>query len=619
MDPEKLADTLNAVHAVFPAAIIGLDARHEVDVWNPAARELFGWTLEEVAGKPLPASLAGLSLARPESGPLIVAVTTRDGREIAVESRVGVRESGGRAIVVVDVTKAVIEARGGSLGLQAESRFRELLEAAPDAIVEVDREGRIVLLNRVTEELFGYTREELLGLNVDSLLPAGMKEMHAEHRARYQANPATRPMGHGYVLKARRKDGTVFPVEISLSPVRAEGGFRVTAIVRDATAQKNAEEQLLVANRKLALQSDEARRANALKSEFLASMSHELRTPLHTILGFTELLQEELEGPLSAKQKRFIDHVHQDAVHLLELINDILDLSKIEAGRMDLNLEAIDAARITAATVDGMRAAAEAKNIAIENFISGPLPVLADPLRFREIMTNLLSNAIKFTPDGGRVRIERFEAGSGGVGIAVVDTGIGIAAGDQEVIFDKFRQVGSTTRGVREGTGLGLAIVKRLVEMHGGEISVESAPGQGSRFSFTIPGGKPGVRDEPLVLVIEDELSARELLCSYLEPFGIRTECAGAAAEGIEKARSLRPDAILLDLQLPGRSGWRVLEDLRAGAETRAIPVFMTSVLDFDKKAMARGATGYLQKPLKKEAVIRALREYLPERFGSAI
>ena len=233
---------------------------------------------------------------------------------------------------------------------QAESRFRELLEAAPDAIIEVDQEGRIVLLNRVAEEMFGYTREELVGRNVDTLLPAELAEHHARHRGDYWAKPVTRPTGHGFVLKARCKSGRELPVEISLSPVRSGDSFRVTAIIRDVTARKEAQEEIRSVNQKLEVRSREAERANSLKSEFLASMSHELRTPLHTILGFAELLREGLSGPLNDKQKRFIEHVHQDATHLLELINDILDLSKIEAGRLDLRIENIDAAEVAKET-----------------------------------------------------------------------------------------------------------------------------------------------------------------------------------------------------------------------------------------------------------------------------
>ncbi|HTA46664.1 MAG TPA: PAS domain S-box protein, partial [Bryobacteraceae bacterium] len=511
---------LEVAAAISPVALIGVDKKGLIDLWNPAATAMFGWAEQELTGSSLPSALGGLM----RRGTLTVCA--KDGHEVEVESRLGQREDGGSVIAVSDLSgaatqererqKLVEREREANLKAKAESRFRELLEAAPDAIIEVDDAGRIVLLNRVTEKLFGYTREELMGRNVDSLLPPEMMNRHAHHRARFRENPVTRPMGHGLVLKAKRKDGSEFPAEISLSPVHTGSGFRVTAIIRNVAAQKKAEEQIRLANQRLEERSREAERANALKSEFLASMSHELRTPLHTILGFTELLQEEIEGPLNEKQKRFIQHVHQDSVHLLELINDILDLSKIEAGRMDLRIESVDASEVAAETVSGMQPTAEAKGIVIENAISEPVYVLADPIRLREIITNLMNNAIKFTPNGGSVRIESSQRDAKTIEIAVTDTGIGIAPQDQAIIFEKFRQVSSTTKGVREGTGLGLAIVKRLVDMHGGELFVESEPGRGSRFSFTIPAGHTRAQSEPLVLVIEDEPSARELLSNYL-------------------------------------------------------------------------------------------------------
>ena len=201
--------------------------------------------------------------------------------------------------------------------------------------------------------------------------------------------------------------------------------------------------------------------------------------------------------------------------------------------------------------------------------------------------------------------------------ISIADTGIGIAPADQQVIFDRFRQVGSAASGVREGTGLGLAIVKRLVEMHGGTIGVESSPGKGSVFTVTIPRDPARSRDQPVVLIIEDEPGGRELLASYLNPAGIRTEFAATADAGIELARRIRPDAITLDLLLPARVGWRVLEELRASPETSGVPVFVVSVLDRDRTAISRGATEYLQKPVNKDVLLRALREHAPERFGS--
>ena len=629
------AKTLEALNRVLPAAVFGLDARNQVDLWNPAAESMFGWAGTEVLGGPLPVSFDLATIlppgVEPPEGKQRVRARTKNGNWLEVELYISRRDpadaQAGWLFVSFDLTDAsraqqeheelIEREREASARAQAESRFRELLEAAPDSIIEVDRDGSIVLCNAVTENLFGYSRDELLNMSVDQLIPDAARASHAQHRADYWDRPSTRPMGRGLTLVARRKDGSEVPVEISLSPVKTGDSFRVTAIIRDVTEQKLAEEKIRSANQQLELRNREVERANRLKSEFLASMSHELRTPLHTIIGFTELLAEELEGPLNEKQKRFLTHVHHDSLHLLELINDILDLSKIEAGRLELNLESFDACQILADAVAGIRPMADSKKITLQNQFSHEVFIFADRVRFREIVSNLLSNAVKFTPDGGRVTVERLPSTADFVCFSVVDSGVGIAPEDHEAIFDKFRQVGATTRGVREGTGLGLAIVKRLVEMHGGTIRLESAPGKGSRFSFTVPVDASERSGQPIVLVVEDEPSARELLSSYLNPLGIRTECVSTADEGAALARKLRPDAITLDVLLPGRSGWTLLRELRAMPETTTTPIFVISVLDEARTAAERGATGYLRKPVKKEALLRALREYAPVRFGN--
>jgi len=285
---------------------------------------------------------------------------------------------------------------------------------------------------------------------------------------------------------------------VKATPVADTGGHGrlVVSVFHDITERKRAERQiremherftaeLTAANRQLEVRNREAERANRLKTEFVASMSHELRTPLHTIIGFAELLAEELEGPLNEKQKRFVGHIHKDSLHLLELINDILDLSRIESGRLDLRKETFDIANAVEEAMATIRPQAVAKSLRLE--WTGPeIPLEADRLRFKEVLFNLLSNAVKFTPEGGCIRVDAVIQG-GMAEISVSDTGIGIAAEEHAAIFDKFYQAGSTTRGVKEGTGLGLAIAKQLVEAHGGRIRVESTPGQGSRFSFTMP------------------------------------------------------------------------------------------------------------------------------------
>ncbi|MGE5571150.1 MAG: ATP-binding protein [Rhodospirillales bacterium] len=249
-------------------------------------------------------------------------------------------------------------------------------------------------------------------------------------------------------------------------------------------ARRTAE--LAALNEELELRNREVERASRLKSEFVTRMSHELRTPMNAIIGFSDLLVEETEGPLNQTQKSFVGHIQRGANHLLELINDILDLSKIEAGRVELRFEDFEPAGALAEVLAVIRPLAEAKRLEIESLVPAELEVCADRTRFKQILYNLLSNAVKFTPEGGRVRIDAGAEG-GEVWIAVTDTGVGIPPGEHHAIFAEFYQVGTTTRGVKEGTGLGLSITKRLVELHGGRIEVQSELGKGSRFTFTLP------------------------------------------------------------------------------------------------------------------------------------
>lgn len=378
-----------------------------------------------------------------------------------------------------------------------ESRYRKLLHAAPDAILEVNEAGQILILNEAVERMFGYSRSELLGSSVDQLVPAAMRGGHAQHRSAYASRPKTRPMGTGLELQGQRKDGSLFPVEISLSPNWIEGSLHVIASVRDITERKAVEDrirtlreqytaELTLKNEQLEARNREVERANRQKNEFLASMSHELRTPLHTIIGFSELLAEQLEGPLGEKQQRFVGHILQDARHLLELINEILDISKIESGRLELKREPFEFSQCVEEVLAGIRHQAATKNITLENKNRFHDSLYADRLRVKEIMYNLLSNAVKFTPEGGRVWVEAFSKGNS-LHVSVCDTGIGIPEKEHPAIFEKFYQVGDARGGTREGTGLGLPITKHLVELHGGSIDVESQPGQGSSFRLTFP------------------------------------------------------------------------------------------------------------------------------------
>jgi PAS domain S-box-containing protein len=397
----------------------------------------------------------------------------------------------------VNPNPQTVRAEAGHSEASVERRFRQILEAAPDGIVEADSQGRIVLLNQAAEKMFGYSRDELLGQSIEALVPQAVRGRHISHRSAYTSQPQTRPMGSGLRLQAQRKDGSLFPVEISLSPNWTDDGQHVIAVVRDTTERQQIEDRLRAIqeqyttelnakNQQLEARNREVEKADRHKSEFLASMSHELRTPLHTVIGFSELLSEEIEGPLNARQKRFLTHILQDARHLLELINEVLDISKIEAGKLELQPEAFDFATALEEVLTGIRQQTAAKNIQLENKNTFHELLYADRVRVKEMLYNLLSNAVKFTTDGGKVWVES-QVESRFLQITIADTGMGIALEEQSAIFDKFYQASGTTRGIREGTGLGLPITKKLVEMHGGRIWVESQPGSGSRFIFTLP------------------------------------------------------------------------------------------------------------------------------------
>ncbi len=503
-------EVLDTVLRASPLAIIVIDGNGLVRRWNPSAERILGWSAEETVGRPVPVDS---KLLFDTEGGLEVRLNRKDGAPIDVEIRTGFwPEPSGHGTAAIfsetglhraaaqrlfdveqELERVSAQEKEARSEARIERRFRELLEAAPDAIIEVDREGRIVLLNLVTEKMFGYKREDLLGKPVELLVPEAIRAAHVRYREGYWNHPATRPMGSGLTLEGCRKDGTRFPVEISLSPVHSEEGLRITAVIRDTSERKRTEDQLRAMRenytRELELRNRDVERANQLKSEFLASMSHELRTPLHTVIGFAELLGEELEGPLNEKQKRFIGHIHKDSMHLLELINDVLDLSKIEAGRLRLHREVFDVGACIEETLASIRPAAAAKSIPIESDIAVSTAIHADRVRLKQILYNLLSNAVKFTTERGRIRLEAHHEGEM-LEISVIDTGIGIPRDQQEAIFDKFYQVGATTKGVREGTGLGLAITKALVEEHGGRMFLSSDIGKGSTFTFTIAIGK---------------------------------------------------------------------------------------------------------------------------------
>jgi signal transduction histidine kinase/ActR/RegA family two-component response regulator len=375
--------------------------------------------------------------------------------------------------------------------------------------------------------------------------------------------------------------------------------------------------------RELERKSAELQVASQHKSEFLASMSHELRTPLNAVIGFSEVLLERMFGDLNDRQEEYLRDILDSGKHLLELLNDILDLSKVEAGRMELELSVFPIRGVVDQALALVRERAALHRIALTVEIDPTVDLIeSDERRFKQVLLNLLSNAVKFTPDGGHI-VVRAARTEHRLTVTVTDDGVGIPLEDQERIFESFQQ-GRRGTSREEGSGLGLTLCRRIVGLMGGAMTLQTEVGVGSTFGFTIPLHRDvgtavdgnDDEDHPVVVVVDDDRSSLDLVTAYLDGHGVRVVRTRDGREGLDTIRRVRPVATVLDIRLPGIDGWQVLDELQTDPRTSELPVIITSILDERYRGLAAGAAEYLVKPVTRDDLLDALRRVhaLPSR-----
>jgi PAS domain S-box-containing protein len=503
---------------------------------------------------------------------------------------------------------------------RSEQYFRSLIENTSDGILILDRQGVIRYASPAIQRVLGLAPAAALGRAV---LDAVADEDAEAVRSAMARTVATWGAVERIHFRGRRADGGLRFFEATANNLLDDPAVAgVVVNIRDVTEEREAQ--------RLAQEKEAAEGANRAKSEFLANMSHELRTPLNAIIGYSEMLQELAEDEGYEGIQGDLRKIHTAGKHLLDLINDVLDISKIEAGKMELFLEDFELAHLIEDVLAVISPLAQKNRNRLVSDVSANLGVMrADLTKVRQSIFNLLSNACKFTKEG-EVRLRVETEGEDWIRFTVADTGIGMTAAQMKKLFGAFQQADASTTRQFGGTGLGLAISRHFCRMMGGDITVESEPGRGSVFTILLPRQvverKPQEAPAPepsrpapsaelpadagLVLTIDDDPMVADLLRWTLHREGFRVEHAASGVEGVEMARRLRPDAITLDVMMPGMDGWDVISRLKADPDLAAIPVVMLTIVDDKKTAYALGANDYLTKPVDRERLAAVLQQY---------
>jgi PAS domain S-box-containing protein len=630
-------------------AIISIDAEQRITLFNPSAERIFGYRAEEALGQPLgmllperfaesharhiQAFAASADVSRPMNARGAIAGRRRDGAEFPAEASIAKFDVAGEMVLTARL-RDISERRQVEERLRgSEEHVRLLVEGVKDyAIFMLDPAGTIVSWNAGAERITGYRAEEIIGRHFTVLYPE--EEMHGGKPARELeiAVAEGRYEEEGWRI---RKDGSHFLAQVLVTALHDEDG-RLRGfgkVTRDITERRRAED---VRRRSQELEAENRRiqEASRMKSEFLANMSHELRTPLNGIIGFAELMHDGKVGPVSAEHKEYLADILTSARHLLRLINDILDLARVETGRLEFHPQPLDVAQVIGEVRQILRATAAQRRIRVEVAVDPALgTVTLDPVRLKQVLYNYLSNALKFTDPEGRVTIRAMPVGPDLLGVdafrlEVEDSGVGIAAADVGRLFREFEQLDAGRAKRHQGAGLGLALTKRLVEAQGGQVGVVSAPGHGSTFFATLPrmalaGAGPGDEEQgalsvvappggATVLVVEDDAQDRAWLMRTLAEAGYGVEGAPTGAEALAKARQRAFDAVTLDLLLPDMAGWDVLHAIRATPLNASVPAVVVTVVAEREAGVGFAILDFLVKPVSVNDLVAAL-----ERVGA--